>query len=401
MNRQVLTTYKLSDSHGVYLFLGSRRKVLYIGKATSLKERVKSYFSSRVLKERGTLIGQMVEQAVKLETIPTDSVVEALLLEARLIKKHTPKYNTELKDDKSFNYIGITREEFPAVTLIRERLLSGEFDRFRSLYGPFPHGGQLKEALKIIRKIFPFRDEKCVPRGGRPCFNRQIGLCPGVCDGAIDARAYKRRVKNVELFLSGEKERLILNLEKGMRAAARKLAFEEAEEMKRELFSLKHIHDIALLKREKNGAAGFRVEGYDIAHTGGAHVVGAMTVVADGEKQPEEYRKFKIKSFAGADDTRALAEILSRRLEHAEWSMPRLIVVDGGIAQKNAAEKVLSSAGVGIPVVAVTKDEYHRPKKVLGDRAIVFLREHDILLANSEAHRFVLKYHRSKRDTIR
>ena len=145
------------------------------------------------------------------------------------------------------------------------------------------------------------------------------------------------------------------------------------------------------------------MEGYDIAHISGKYLVGVMTVIEDGEIVKNEYRKFKIKSFEGVDDTRALKEVLERRLTHPEWQYPKLIVVDGGKAQKTAAEAILHAAGAGIPVVGVVKDEHHRPREILGItkvRPLGSLRsglEHSILLANSEAHRFAIKYHRKKR----
>src|SRR3989344_5936390 len=152
MNSQDLKKFNLPDAPGVYFFLGKSRKILYIGKATSLKDRVKSYFVRDILMTRSLLIAKMLEEAKKVEFIETDSVLEALLLEASEIKKHQPIYNSKEKDDKSYNYVTITEEDYPQVLITRG---SGT-------YGPFPHGGELKEALKIIRKIFPFRDT-CVP----------------------------------------------------------------------------------------------------------------------------------------------------------------------------------------------------------------------------------------------
>ncbi len=186
-----------------------------------------------------------------------------------------------------------------------------------------------------------------------------------------------------------------------MKGAAKKKEFEKAEVYKRQMYALMHIQDVALIKdadRVYRDHRTMRFEAYDVAHIQGSSMVGVMTVVEGGEPQKSEYRKFKIQSVTSSNDPAALAEILSRRLGHTEWSMPQCIVVDGGIAQKKRAEKVFSDAGVHIPVVAVVKDEHHRPKRVLGAGDFVRTHERDILLANAEAHRFSIGYHRALRN---
>ena len=412
MEYQDVIKKKLPDAPGVYFFRDSRKKILYIGKATSLRDRVKNYFTSDVYTSRGPQIAKMVADADSVHVTTTDSVLEALILEAYLIKKHQPKYNTKEKDDKSFNYILITDEDFPRVSLIRGRELLKEkvekvgeapkkVPKIRYVAGPFPQGSVLREAMKIIRKIFPFRDT-CVPGSGKPCFNRQIGLCPGVCTKEISKADYGKIIANLTLFLEGKKSVLIKKLLREMKAYAKKQEFEKAHNAKKTIFTLRHIQDIALLKNNQSGGVSFtgRIEAYDVAHISGKYLVGVMVVVLDGEPNKSEYRKFKIKTVAGADDTASLAEILRRRFGHPEWMYPRLIVIDGGKAQKNRTEKVLKSLGLGIPVVSVVKDERHRPREILGDKGYFQKREREILLANSEAHRFVITYHRTLRDKI-
>jgi excinuclease ABC subunit C len=399
MNAANLKKLKLPDTPGVYFFLGSRKKILYIGKATSLKDRVRSYFSPDLADMRSPLIEAMVQQAETVEWVQTDSVLEALLLEARLIKKHQPKHNTDLKDDKSFNFVIITDEAFPRVIVVRERDIVKKKIKHKAkdIFGPFPHGQQLRDAVKILRQIFPFRDT-CEPAAGKPCFNRQIGLCPGVCTGEITEKEYARTIRNIRAFFEGDKKKLVKTLTTEMMAAAKKLEFEEAQRIKNTLFAIDHIQDVALIKDESfKTPGGLRIEAYDIAHTSGMFVVGVMTVVEGGEIQKGEYRKFNIKGFQGADDTRALREVLERRLEHTEWELPKIIVVDGGKAQKNAMEAALRDAGVMIPVVSVVKDERHRPKDILGDKDIKETYEKQIILANSESHRFALSFHRKAR----
>jgi excinuclease UvrABC nuclease subunit len=412
---------KLPDTPGVYLFKRGK-ETLYVGKATSLRDRVRSYFRDDIFATRGPLIVKMLSEFDKIEHIQTDSVLEALILEAEIIKKLQPPANTAEKDDKSWNYVAITEEKFPRILLVRAHDLkykSLDF-KIKDKFGPFTNGGQLKEALRIVRKIFPYRDSKCVPKedqknqAGKACFNKQIGLCPGVCTGEISATDYKKQIRNIILFFEGRKKQLTKNLERDMKTAAKLRQFELAEKTKRQIFALNHIRDVSLIKETKNAPVYlknssdsssnnlqnknvFRIEAYDIAHTAGSNTVGVMTVVENDEIKPADYRKFQIKT-ARNNDIAALCEILDRRLTHIEWPMPQIIVVDGGNAQKNAAEKILSKNNLDITVVSVVKDEHHKPKQILGETKLRLDHESAILRANAEAHRFAIKYHRQKRN---
>lgn len=403
-------TKKLPGCPGVYIFRGPKREVFYIGKATSLKSRVASYFSHDLMGTRGPIIVGMVEESKTVDYIETDSVLEALILEAHLIKKHQPPYNTKEKDNKSFNYIIITKEDFPRVLTMRERELELANSRLgRGLisikysFGPFPQGSVLREALSIVRKIFPFRD-KCKIGQGKPCFNAQIGLCPGVCMGTVSKTEYVKNIQRIKLFFEGKKKNLIKGLERDMKAIAKKQKFEEAGRIKKMIFALNHIQDVALLKNDLNPRValgqGFRIEAYDVAHISGTNVVGVMTVVEDEEPKKSDYRKFKIKTSTN-DDNASLREMLERRFNHPEWSIPKLIVVDGGKAQVNTAENALKEWGLSIPVVGVVKDERHRPREVLyGKKVKPFFEERLVLLANSEAHRFAVSFHRQLRGKL-
>ncbi len=399
----------MPDSPGVYFFLDKNKKVLYIGKATDLKSRVRSYFSPDLHKTRGVIITKMVEKAKSIDWRQTDSVLEALILEANLIKTYKPEANTDLKDDKSWNYVVVTKEDFPRILLVRGKELAHvDFNPLHT-FGPFPHGLQLKEALKIIRKIFPYRDT-CVPapqqiaegRRPKPCFNASIGLCPGVCSGIVNKTEYRTIIRRIVLLFEGKKSELVKALERDMKRAAKEENFEEANRLKRQLFALQHIQDISLLKEEYRAPGGsslqaVRIEAYDVAHLRGSSAVGVMTVVENGTALKNEYRKFILRSTKAGDDAGGLREILSRRLGHDEWPMPRIIAVDGSTAQMNAAQKVLDEYGIKIPIVGVTKDDKHRAREIKGDRTLIVNRERDILLANSEAHRFAIGYHRAKR----
>lgn len=401
----------IPDTPGVYLFK-SGRTILYIGKATSLRSRVRSYFTSQIRDVRSPLIEKMVEEAKKIEIVETDSVLEALILEAHLIKKHQPTYNSKEKDDKSFNYIVITDEVFPRVLSVRGKDLETQFRKTKTKYffGPFPQGGQFKEAMKIIRKIFPYFDTRypiddahLKAHSKQISFNQSIGVFPGDSQEGLNEKEYKSTIHHLRLFFEGKKKTLLSVLEKEMKHLAKKEKFEKAEEVKRKIFALTHIRDVSLIKEEyKTPRMGrsFRIEAYDVAHTAGTQVTGVMTVVVDGEVDTHEYRRFKISKDVN-NDTAALREILLRRFAHTEWGSPRLVVVDGGRAQFNTAQKVLDELGYVIPIVGVTKDEHHRPKGFVGDKEFVVKLEREILLANSEAHRFAISYHRKLRGKIK
>ncbi|MEI8104029.1 MAG: hypothetical protein WCG84_03975 [Candidatus Moraniibacteriota bacterium] len=480
---------QLPDSPGVYFFvdekpshltpppaggLSSGRRggntILYIGKATSLRDRVRSYFSRDIARTRGPKIVAMLERAQVVRVRSTDSVLEALLLESYLIKKYQPIYNTDEKDDKSFLYVMVTREKFPRVLVMRGRDLNSSVSsrppsrdpgsialntnsawipgqarddskmvfhenelskKYKYIFGPFPSGGALREAMKIVRRIFPFRD-KCtpfektviatplitksgggnlVPQEPKPCFNHQIGLCPGVCVEAVTSQEYAKTIRNIKLFFEGKKMTLVRQLNKEMKMAISEQAFERANELKKTLFALGHIRDVSLLKKEivnwefSRDAQScvstitpelFRIEAYDAAHLAGQEVVGVMTVVENGTVNKAEYRKFHIRGGTG-NDLASLEQLLRRRLRHSEWQLPDLIVVDGFDLQIGVAQKVLSELGLHIPVVGVVKDSHHQPKDILGDQKMAEKYHDDILLANSEAHRFAIGFHRQTR----
>ncbi len=398
---------KLPDDPGVYFFRDRKRHILYVGKATSLRDRVKSYFANDLMHTRGKHIVDMVTIAKTVTWVMTDSALEALILEASFIKKYQPFYNSREKDDKSYNYVVITEEEYPRVLTIRERtMLTGTPPQYRRVFGPFPEGGSLQEALRILRRILPFHDS-CQPGQGTPCFDRQIGLCPGVCTGEISKEEYARRIRHIMLFFQGKKSQVQRGLEREMHAHAKRLEFETAGEYKRMISALRHIKDVSLIDTEIKEAskrasrtrrAAFRIEAYDIAHISGTDIVGVMTVVEDGEARPNEYRKFNLHENARANDPLHLSEVLLRRLEHPEWRLPGLIVVDGGVAQRNRILKVLHDRSVAIPVVSVVKDPRHKPKDILGDRELTGPWKKDILLANAESHRFAVGYHRKRRE---
>jgi excinuclease ABC subunit C len=394
---------KLPDKPGVYFLFWQKKKTNKKGRAPNLRDRVRSYFSKDLGDTRGPLLVGMIQKSAGLKAIATGSLLEAVILEANLIKKYQPKYNTKEKDQKSFNYILITSEEFPRVLIVRGRNLAAEKPS-GDIYGPFPKGDLLKEALRIIRKIFPFSD-KCVPMAGKPCFNRQIGLCPGVCSGEMGAAEYSQQIRRIKMFLSGKMKSLIKDLENEMKKLAKEREFEKANEVKKKIFSLKHIQDIALIKKtevsgtftaEVSGA--FRIEAIDVAHLAGASPVGVVVVIEDGQPKKSDYRKFILRKTPPGNDPAGLREVLERRLRHFEWPLPDLFVVDGGSSQLKTAERVLALRRLNIPLVAVVKDARHKPKAILGNCVLGAKYRAEVLLANSEAHRFAQKFHRERRD---
>lgn len=405
MIRQYLTKKKLPDAPGIYFFLDEKKKTLYIGKATSLRDRVKSYFAKDLIVTRGPHILDMTVKARDIKWQETDSVLEALILEANLIKKYKPYYNTREKDDRSFNYVCFTKEELPKLATRRgkeldlQKLTDARGMKFSVCYGPYTSGGSLREALRIIRRIFPYFDEKSTVKG-RYEFYRQLGLVPDISQEE-GVEEYKKMIRHLKLFFDGKKNELLRQLEREMKAYAKRLEFERADAMKRMIFALTHIRDVSLIKEEnleeKSGEQAFRIEAYDVAHMSGKNMVGVFTVVEDGEAAKKEYRKFNIKGYDASNDTGALGEMFERRMRHAEWRLPDLIVVDGARPQINVVESVLGRLGVRIPVVSVVKDEYHRPRGILGDEKSAKQYEKEILLANSEAHRFAIGFHKQKR----
>ncbi len=408
MTKEQLTRKKLPDTPGVYFFLGARKQILYIGKATSLKNRVRSYFVHDIKEKRSEFIEKMVLECKTLEFTKTDSVLEALILEANLIRTHKPVYNTRSKDDKSYSHLVITNEEFPRVLVVRGKDLTEQFadGEIKYEFGPFTSGTLFREALKIVRRLFKFYDtsrpvgqQKSKFLKGKIDFNRQIGLYPTE-ENKVE---YNRTIRHIRLFFEGKKLQIIKELKKDMMSFAKQERFEEAQVAKKRIFALTHIQDIALIKDDSRiyrDDKRVRIEAYDVAHMGGKDMVGVMTVIDSGEVAKDEYRKFKIKTLDNANDPAALKEVLERRLNHLEWPLPQIIVVDGSTAQKNAAEAVLRARGHMIPVVAVVKDDRHKPIRLIGQKHLLELHQQSILHANAESHRFSITYHRLKRDKI-
>ncbi len=329
-------------------------------------------------------------------------MLEAIILESALIKRYPPWYNVDEKDDKSSQYVIITNELWPRVFLARVRdfeqaIKDGTLPYIvKKKFGPYTQSGLISEALKVIRKLFPFKDKKSIdPR--HDAFYRALGKSPKGED-TLGHENYLKTINHLILFFEGRKKLLRKNLEKEMKVSASELRFEDAQKIKRLLYGMDHINDIALIKKEQNSNFAknqYRIEAYDIAHMAGSNVVGAMVASVNGEVDKSQYRKFKI-SVQKNDDIAGLIEILSRRLNHPEWAYPDLIVVDGNEVHLKHAEGVLSARRITIPVVAVTKDDRHKAHRLVGNPDLIKKFNREIISINAEVHRFAIKYFRTK-----
>ncbi|MEK7190094.1 MAG: GIY-YIG nuclease family protein [Patescibacteria group bacterium] len=397
---------KIPSTPGIYLFFNSQKELIYVGKASSLKSRVRSYF---VGKKSPRPIEEMIHEVVGVKYIVTDSLLEAVILEGQYIKKFQPRYNIKWRDDKSWNYIVITKDKYPRVETIREHELelagSASRRKFLNVFGPFP-GLNVKEALRILRKIFLFSD--CKPEKGRPCFYYQLGQCLGVCVGEITPKDYlKKVIKPLILFLQGRKAQVIKNFIKQMKATSKNEDFESAARLLNQIKSLQKIQDSALLNinflRETTASKSqpLRIEGYDISNLGASNMVGSMVVFDEREPMKSQYRKFNIKTVVGQSDVDCLAEVVGRRLKHTEWPLPDIFLIDGGRPQVNAVLRILQKQKINRPVIGIAKGpERKKNEFIVGWPACVELaRQHEDLLirVRDEAHRFAIKFHRKKR----
>lgn len=429
------TIAELPVSPGVYLFKNAAGRVLYVGKAINLRSRVRSYFADDT--GRGALIEEMVRLAKRVDVEPTDSEIEAILLEANLIRKLKPKYNSLGKDDKSAHFIHLTwSEPYPRLHLVRGRdiesgavMLAKSGGRQDKLFGPYMVAGGMASIMRVIRRIWPYRD--CSPtkyatyaKLGRGCLYYQLGRCPAPCANGVTETEYRKTVSEIVALLSGKKAWLVARLERQMETLARREDYEAAASVRDRLFALNHLHSVArrgiIRGFEDRRAAlreGLTVEAYDCSHNQGEYAVGALIraivprtdsgyAVADIDLRRERYRRFKIRLAKGGDDYAMLAEVLARRLRRARkepqaWSLPDIILIDGGAGQLSVARQLVKGAGARVPVVAVAKgptrrkaDLYIRP----ADRTRIPLTDPELekvaLQLREEAHRYVIHYYR-------
>jgi excinuclease ABC subunit C len=422
---------ELPDQSGVYFYYDIEGLLLYVGKATSLKRRVNSYFT----KAHDGRLEKMVSEIAKIDYIETPTVIEALVLEANEIKARKPKYNVLMQDDKSYLYLVFTNEDFPRPEYIRGHDLkkfginpfSKELSvkarkKYLAVFGPYPSGGSLKKSMEYLRRIMPWTT--CSPPSEtgkkRPCFDRHIRKCPGVCTGEILKKDYRKLIKHLMLFFEGKKTRLLSSLKKEMTSASKKQDYERAAQIRNQIFALEHIKDVAIITKEvielpfsKRAVQSSidlegRIEAYDISNISGTSAVGSMVVFEEGKPAKKHYRKFKIKTVKGSNDVAMMEEVMRRRLRRAElspkaWPLPELIVIDGGKPQVNRVQLILDELQLDIPIVGLAKGPDRKQDRMVyncsnRDLAAIVLRGKDLFQrARDESHRFAVKYHRELR----
>ncbi|GAC1467425.1 MAG: excinuclease ABC subunit UvrC [Isosphaeraceae bacterium] len=407
---------------GVYLMKDVQGRVIYVGKAKNLRARAGSYFHKAATDDRR--IADWINDVADVDFLAADSEVDALLMEARLIKDIQPRQNQDLKDDKSFPYLQITTgEDFPRVSFTREPL-----DRGVKLYGPFPRAKSLRGAIQVLQRIFKFRTcsldiEEDDPRWRwfRPCLLHSIDQCTAPCNLRIDRESYRTDIRRLRLFLDGKKDALLAEMEAEMKEASRSLLFEKAARLRDELKALrnlnlrgdlsKHAQPEVFYVDPRKGLKGLqkvlkldetprRIDCVDIAHLGGTETVGSLVTFIDGLPFKPGYRRYKIKSVQGVDDFASIREVVSRRiqgLQERDEPFPDIFLIDGGKGQLNAALEAFRTLGVKPPtLISLAKREEEvfvpgRSEPIVLSRRSFSLRL--LQYARDEAHRFAQHYH--------
>lgn len=407
----------------MYEFLNDKGEILYVGKAKDLRNRVSSYFANPSLLIGKTAI--LVPQVKKIRITQVESELESLLLEAALIKKHTPKYNIRLTDGKSYPLIRITkRSEFPAVLTARR-----PDDKKSEYFGPYPNATAMHRVLRILRRIFPYQSVLNHPK--KICLYNHLGLCPCPPTFTTDEQKiqYKKTIKHIIDFLEGNSKKVVKELEKERAIYAKEEKFEKAAEVQRQLDAIarvtepfvkpfeyvtnpnlredtreKEMQDLQKILAAHNVYIDFprRIECYDNSNIQGTNPTSSMVVATDGEIDKSQYRKFKIRKVKGPNDFASMQEVLQRRLQHTEWRMPQLFIVDGGKGQVSAALEILKQNNVSIPLIGLAKrfetiitsngEEIHIPKSSPALQLMMRLRD--------ESHRFAITFHRKLRSNI-
>jgi len=418
--KQVLDA--LPETPGVYFMKDAKGRTLYIGKAKNLKNRVCTYFHDSYGDPR---IRTMVSKIEEIEILHAPSEVDALLMEARLIKDIQPRYNDRLKDDKSFTMLAITQfDDFPKVWVVRE---TDEVNA--ETYGPFTSAGELRDAVRVLQKIFRFatcsiemRESDPKRRFFRPCLLHAIGRCTAPCADRIPRDRYLADVELLRKFLRGGREEVVAQLRMRMKEAAKHLEFERAAEIRDQIRSLDGLakrseldyiegditpmdprDGLVELGRVLGLAAPPRtIEGVDIAHVQGGESVGALVNFVDGIPFKSGYSKYRIKTVEGIDDFAMIREVVTRRFRRLDEEgkvFPDVLLIDGGLGQLNAARGALAELGVTPPIVlSLAKEE----ETLFRDGKIIPLEKSSpalrlMMYVRDEAHRFAQHYHHQLR----
>jgi excinuclease ABC subunit C len=400
----------LPRSPGVYLLKDASGKVLYIGKAKDLFKRVSGYFQeNRPKTARQTAL---MEQVKDLDHVDTASEEEALIYEANLIKENKPKYNVELKDDKSYPFLKLTLyEKFPRLIIVRKKTDDGS-----RYFGPYTAVKQLRAALSVLKGIFPLRTCKNIK--DRVCLFYHIGQCQGPCEGKINEKEYGEIIKQVILFLEGKKGRLISELTAQMNEFSKNEMFEEAAAARNRIAALSEVPgkkmrdysvwgDVAvkLKKILRLPRLPFRIEAFDVSNISGKEATGSMVYFYNGMPDKSNYRRFMIKEIKDIDDYAMMKEIVRRRykkLKEENASLPDLVIIDGGKGHLAAAYQELIKLNLRrIPIIAIAKKEEKiyilgskKPLDINKDSQIQYF----IQRVRDEAHRFAVKYHHKLRE---
>jgi len=411
---------------GVYLMKDALGRVIYIGKAVNLRSRAGSYFNAQAAVERRT--ADLVREIADLDYVETDSEVDAVLLEARLIKDIQPKFNQELKDDKTFPYLQITTgEDFPRVEFTRTPQTKGV-----KLYGPFTSAGQLRGTIAVLQKIFKFRtctldidedDEKW--RWFRPCLLASINQCTAPCNLRITKEDYKEDIRRLRMFLDGNKTKLLRDLNKQMQEASKELKFEKAARIRDEVQALESLNLRGNLEEHqqpevfyidpKKGLKGLKqvfgleeqprvIEGVDIAHLQGGQTVASLVQFIDGLPFKHGYKRYKIRTVEGVDDFASMREVISRRFRRLQAEgerFPDILLIDGGKGQLSSVMQAFRAIDITPPFtisLAKKEEEVFLP----GNPDPKRLSKHSYALrllqyVRDESHRFAQAYHHTLR----
>jgi excinuclease ABC subunit C len=390
---------KVPDTSGVYLMKDASGRVIYVGKAKSLRKRLNTYMGRDLDTKTVMMMGNVAD--IEYRLTPTESL--ALLLEANLIHKYHPRYNISMRDDKSFPLVKITREDFPAICITREK----EEDGARYL-GPYTSAGLLREALKVIRRHFPFRSCREMP--SQACIYYRIGLSTGPCIGEISKRRYAKTVKSIIMILEGRAESLMKKLTLQMKRYSKQQKYEAAAEVRDQIAALgalgeshagsgnqEELEDLRRLLHLSKLPQ--RIEAFDISNIRGEAATGSMVSFYRGNPDKNNYRKFRIKTVTRIDDYGMIAEVVRRRysrLKEERLPMPDLVLIDGGKGHLLTASRELGSLGLSLPLVSIAKEEENiyvkgkdKPIKLTVDTPGLNL----IRRLRDEAHRFAVAYH--------
>jgi len=395
--------------------LDAKGNVIYVGKAKNLKNRISSYFGTKL----GGKTSALVSQISDIKTIKVESEVESLLLEAKLIQKHFPKYNVRFADNKAYPVIRITiKDKYPKVLVARA------MTDVKSIYfGPFPNTQAMRTVLKIARRIFPFQSVLNHPN--RLCLYYHLGLC--TCPEVTKDESYRKNILHLIDFLKGNTKKVVRELEKERTSLSKNEEYEKANQIQRKLEAINlvtspfykpfeyeenpNLHsdirneELEMLKKtlEENGVLTKtlkRIECIDISIISGKFATGSLVVFTNGEKDSSWYRRFRIRrDFGKNNDFAMMEEVLKRRFNHPEWPLPDLLVVDGGKGQVSTASQVLESIGLNIPLVGLAKREetiitpdFKEVRLPKDSKAL-----HLVMRIRDEAHRFAITYHRKLR----